>query len=197
MKNIILWILLSVVFVASVSAMEYDHNTVLVNVTFGAGTFSAGEYDGGSVFLGVSLSTDWIPNGNIGLSYGFESGLLGGQKQDSNIILGVPLIFRFGWHPNFIKMENTDLFILSKIGWGFGLWGSNLENDSTSGGIICGINIGAGYKLTQKINAYAEIGYNYYGLARNSNYPEYPLGYGSGKVYASIGASFKFFKEKL
>jgi len=38
-----------------------------------------------------------------------------------------------------------------------------------------------------------EVGYNYYGLARNSNYPEYPLGYGSGKTYASIGLSFKLF----
>jgi len=197
MKKYFLGILLSIIFIASVSAMEYNPNTVLVNVTFDAGTFSSGEYDGGSIFLGVSLSTDWIPNGNIGLSYGFESGLFGGQKQENNIILGVPIIFRFGWHLNFIKMENIDLFILSKIGWGFGLWGSNLDNDSTSGGIVCGINISAGYKLTKRINTYAEIGYNYYGLARNSNYPEYPLGYGSGKVYASIGASFKFFKEKL
>jgi opacity protein-like surface antigen len=197
MKKFILGALISAIFVASITAMEYDPNTVLINATFGAGTFSAGEYDGGSIFLGASISTDWIPNGNIGLSYGVESGLLGGQKQNNNIILGVPLIFRFGWHPNFIKMENIDLFVLSKIGWGFGLWGSNLDNDSTSGGIVCGINIGVGYKLTQRINAYTEIGYNYYGLARNSNYPEYPLGYGSGKVYASIGVSLKLFKEKL
>jgi hypothetical protein len=197
MKKIILGILFTIKLIASAMAMEYDPNTVLMNIAFGAGTFSAGEYDGGSVFLGVSASTDWIPNGNIGLSYGIESGLFGGQKQNNNIILGIPLIFRFWWHPNFIKIENIDLLILSKIGWGFGLWGSNLDNNSTSGGIVCGINIGAGYKLTQRINIYTEIGYNYYGLARNSNYPEYPLGYGSGKIYASIGLSLKFFKETL
>jgi hypothetical protein len=28
--------------------MEYEHNTVLANVVVVAGTFSAGEYDGGS-----------------------------------------------------------------------------------------------------------------------------------------------------
>jgi len=196
MKRIVVLLFLSFVAISSILAMEYASNTFLVNTTCGAGTFSAGEYDGGSVFLGVSISTDWIPNGNIGLSYGLESGLLGGQKQN-NIILGIPLIFRFGWHSNFVKMKNIDLFFLSKLGWGFGLWGSNLDNDSTSGGVVCGINIGVGYKLTKIINAYTEIGYNYYGLARNSNYPEYPLGYGSGKIYASIGLSLKFFKEEL
>jgi len=197
MKKIVGLIFLSFTAISPIASMEYTPNSFLVNVACGAGTFSAGEYDGGSAFLGVSVSTDWIPNGNIGLSYGFESGLLGGQKQDGNIILGIPLIFRFGWHPNFIKMENIDLFVLSKLGWGFGLWGSHLDNDSTSGGIVCGINFGAGYKLTKKINAYTEIGYNYYGLARNSNHPEYPLGYGSGKVYVSMGMSLKFYKEEL
>jgi len=196
MRVVVFLISLSFVVISPTTAMEYAPHTVLVNAACGAGTFSAGEYEGGSVFLGVSVSTDWIPNGKIGLSYGFESGVLGGKKQD-NTILGIPLIFRCGWHPSFIKTENIDLFILSKIGWGFGLWGSHLDNDSTSGGIVCGINIGAGYQLTQRINAYTEIGYNYYGLARNSNYPEYPLGYGSGKVYVSIGLSLKFFKEEL
>jgi hypothetical protein len=121
MKRLIIGILILLMFAVSIEAMEYEHNTVLVNVVVGAGTFSAGEYDGGSL----------------------------------------------------------------------------LDNESSSGGIVCGINIGTGYKLTQSINVYTELGYNYYGLARNSNYPEYPLGYGSGKVYASIGVSLKIFKGEL
>jgi hypothetical protein len=47
--------------------------------------------------------------------------------------VGVPLIFRFGWHPNFIKMENIDLFILSKIGWG----------------LVCGVLIRIPFRLWQ------------------------------------------------
>jgi opacity protein-like surface antigen len=190
MKIFLFGILFLVGIIASASATEYASNAIVLNGVFGIGTFAAGEYDGGSVFIGSSISADWIPNGKIGLSYGLESGLLGGKKHD-NIIFGIPAIFRFGWHPGFFKIEKIDLFILAKIGWGFGIWGSNLETDSTPGGIVCGINFGGSYVLTSKLSAYAEVGYNYYGLARNSNYPEYPLGYGSGKVYTSVGVSLK------
>jgi len=197
MKKLFLGTLFSVAYIGSASAIEYANNTILLNTFFSIGTFSAGEYDNGSVFLGCSLSVDWIPNGRIGLSYGIESGLLGGKKQNSNIY-GIPLICRIGWYPNFIKSENIDIFLLGKIGWAFGLWGSNMDDGSTPGGIVCGINFGGSYVLTPKIHVYAEIGYNYYGLARNNNYPEYPLGYGSGKTYTSLGLSIKINKkEKL
>jgi len=169
-------------------AAEYKSNTVLFNLTFNLGTFSAGEYDNGSAFLGFSISVDWIPDGRTGLSYGIESGLLGGKKQDS-VILGIPAIFRIGWHPNFLKFSNFEMFVLGKAGWGFGIWGSDLEAGSTPGGIVCGINLGGRYIITPRLSVYTEIGYNYYGLARNSNYPEYPLGYGSGKTYISAGLS--------
>ncbi|GHV76286.1 hypothetical protein AGMMS49942_11070 [Spirochaetia bacterium] len=192
MRKLIFVILLSISFIESVTAMEQSPNTVFLNTTFNIGSFSAGEYDSGSVFLGGSLSADWIPNGKIGLAYGIETGLLGGKKQtDNSIILGIPVIFRLGWHPSFINIENTDLFILAKIGWGFGLWGSHLDNGSTPGGIVCGINIGGCYAFTRLIGVYAETGYNYYGLARNDNYPEYPLGYGSGKIYVTVGVSIR------
>ena len=191
-KKFILGILLSILVIASLAAMEHASNTIIFNSVFGIGTFSAGEYDGGSIFLGITLSVDWIPSGRIGLAYGIESGLLGGKKQDNDsIIFGIPAIFRFGWHPAFIKTKNLDLSIFTKIGWGFGIWGSNLEHNSTPGGIVCGVNFGAAYSITPKLRIYTEIGYNYYGLARNSDYPEYPLGYGSGKTYIAAGVSVK------
>jgi hypothetical protein len=130
------------------------------------------------------------------MSYGIETAVLNGKKQNNNI-LGIPVIFRIGWYPDFFKLENIDLFVLGKIGWAFGLWGSNMDKGSTSGGIMCGVNIGGSYHFTPMLRAYAEIGYNYYGLARNSNYPEYPLGYGSGKTYTSVGVSLQFAKETL
>jgi len=192
MKKLILGTLLSISLTISLAAMEHTPNTIIFNGVFGIGTFSAGEYDGGSVFLGVTLSADWIPSGRIGLAYGIESGLLGGKKQDDDaIIFGIPAIFRFGWHPSFIKTKNLDLSIFTKIGWGFGIWGSNLDLNSTPGGIVCGINLGIAYIITEKLSAYTEIGYNYYGLARNSDHPEYPLGYGSGKTYIAAGLSLK------
>jgi len=196
MKKLILGTILSVSLIASAAAMEHISNTVIFNCTFGIGSFSAGEYDGGSVFLGASLSADWIPNGRIGIAVGIESGILGGKKQNSDgITFGIPIIFRVGWHPSIIKIKNIDLFILAKIGWCFGIWGSNLDDNSQPGAVACGINLGAAYMFTPKIGAYTEIGYNYYGLSRNSDHPEYPLGYGSGKVYASIGVTFKLFKD--
>jgi len=188
MKNFVLIILLVVLCIAPITAMEYKSNTFLFNVTFNLGTFSAGEFDGGSAFLGCSMSVDWIPDGRTGLSYGIESGLLGGKKQES-VILGIPAIFRIGWHPDFFKFSNFEMFIVGKIGWGFGIWGSELEESSTPGGIVCGFNLGCRYSMTERLGVYAEAGYNYYGLARNSNYPEYPLGYGSGKTYVSAGVS--------
>ena len=79
-----------------------------------------------------------------------------------------------------------------KTGWAFGIWGSDLEKDSKPNGIVGGFNFGGRYFLTPLVDVYTELGYTYYGLARSSNHPEYPLGYGSGKIYASLGLSLKF-----
>jgi hypothetical protein len=189
MKKFILGMIIILVFTAAIPAMEHTPNALVLNGCIGMGTFSAGEYCGGSVFLGGSISLDWIPSRKIGLSYGLASGLLGGRKQE-NIIFGVPIIFRFGWYPPFFNFSKFDIFALAKIGWAFGIWGQNANDDSTSNGIVGGFNVGGRYKLNKSLGIYAEIGYNYYGLARNSNYPEYPLGYGSGKTYGSIGISY-------
>jgi hypothetical protein len=178
----------------SSSAVENTSESIIINGSFGMGTFAAGENVGGSVFLGGSLSADWIPNRKTGLSYGLESGLLGGETQGS-IIYGIPAIFRLGWHPGFTKNEKIDIFILVKTGWAFGIWGSELEKDSKPNGIVAGVNFGGRYFLTPLVDVYAELGYTYYGLARSSNHPEYPLGYGSGKLYAAMGLSLKLSKH--
>ena len=181
---------LVLLFVLSFLSLSlYAQKAVIFNGALGVGTFSAGEYDDGSVFLGGLISTEWILNNN-GFSYGFESGFNGG-KTGNNIILGIPIAFRFGWYPNFFKIKNMDIFLFGKIGWAFGIWGSSLEQDSAPNGIVAGFNFGGRYYFTQKSGLYTELGYNYFGLARNSNYPEYPLGYGSGKIYASLGLSYK------
>lgn len=201
MKTInILSILILTVLTINSTAQElapvkgYTSSTVLLNGSFGMGTFAAGENVGGSVFLGGSLSADWIPNRRTSLSYGLESGLLGGETQGS-IIYGVPAIFRLGWHPGFVRNENIDIFALVKTGWAFGIWGSQLESDSSPNGIVGGFNFGGRYFLTPLVDVYAELGYTYYGLARSSNHPEYPLGYGSGKLYTSLGLSLKMGKN--
>jgi hypothetical protein len=178
----------------SASAIENNSESITFNGSLGMGTFAAGENLGGSVFLGGSLSADWIPNRKAGLSYGLESGLLGGKTQGS-IIHGIPAIFRFGWHPGFTNNENIDIFILVKAGWAFGIWGSDLEKASNPNGIVGGFNFGGRYFLTSSLGIYTELGYTYYGLARSSNHPEYPFGYGSGKLYASLGVSLKLGKQ--
>ena len=198
MKNLALLIffLLTIYATAqeSASAIEKTSESIAVNGSLGMGTFAAGENMGGSVFLGGSLSADWIPNRKSRLSYGLESGLLGGETQ-GNIIYGIPAIFRLGWHPGIAKNEKIDIFILLKTGWAFGLWGSDLEQDAKPNGIVGGFNFGGRYFLTSLVDVYAELGYTYYGLARSSNHPEYPLGYGSGKLYASVGLSLNIGKH--
>jgi len=197
MKNIALLslILLTMNIAAqeSAPAIVKTSESIIVNGSLGIGTFAAGENVGGSVFFGGSLSADWMPNEKTGLSYGLESGLLGGETQ-GNIIYGIPAIFRLGWHPGISKNENIDIFILVKTGWAFGIWGSDLEEDAKPNGIAGGFNFGGRYFLTPLIDVYAELGYTYYGLARSSNHPEYPLGYGSGKLYTSLGLSLKIGK---
>jgi hypothetical protein len=177
----------------SAPAKEKTSESITVNGSIGLGTFAAGENMGGSVFLGTSLSADWMPNRKTHLSYGLETGLLGGETQ-GNIIYGIPSIFRLGWHPGITKNENIDIFILAKTGWAFGIWGSDVEQGAKPNGIVGGFNFGGRYILTPLIDVYTELGYTYYGLARSSNHPEYPLGYGSGKLYASVGLSLKFGK---
>ncbi len=149
--------------------------TVLLNCSIGMGTFAAGENVGGSAFVGSSLSADWKPNAKAGLSYGLETGLLGGETQGS-IIYGIPAIFRLGWYPRFSKNEKIDYFVLVKTGWAFGIWGSDIDKDTSPNGIVGGLNFGGRYYLTPSADIYAELGYTYYGLARSSNHPEYPLG---------------------
>ena len=191
MKKIITVVLLSILFSTTVTAMDNNSNSFIFSIVFNIGSFSAGENDGGSVFLGWSISVDWIPSSRTGLIIGLETGLQNGKKQNSeNVIMGIPIILRFGWQPNFLNFGNISLFVIGKAGWGFGIWGSELENGSTPGGIVCGINLGGRYTLSSRLSVCTEVGYNYYGLARNVYYPEYPLGYGSGKAYTSIGISF-------
>jgi hypothetical protein len=172
------------------SSKENTLNTVLINCSFGIGTFAAGENVGGSAFFGSSLSADWMPNKKSGLTFGLESGLLRGESQ-GNIIYGIPAILRFGWYPLFSKNEKIDFFVLAKTGWGFGIWDSLIDEDTKPNGIVGGFNFGSRFFLSPGIYFYAELGYTYYGLSRSSKHPEYPLGYGSGKLYASFGLSFK------
>lgn len=169
-------------------------NTVLLNGAIGIGTFAAGENMGGSAFIGSSFSADWMPNTKTGITYGLESGLLGGETQGT-VIYGIPAIFRLGWYPGSKKHEKIDFFVLLKTGWAFGMWGSQLEKDASPNGIVGGLNFGGRYLLTPLLDVYAELGYTYYGLARSSNHPEYPFGYGSGKIYTSLGLSLKFGKN--
>ena len=190
MRKYLFVILLLIVFIKPAAAMEKADSNVMFNFALNFGTFSAGENYGGSAFLGFSLSADWLPDRKTGLSYGIESVLLGGKKFNDTIY-GIPICFRFGWHPDLFKNENIGVFVLAKLGWAFGLWGSNLDSASTPSAIVAGINFGGTYAFSSGISAYSEIGYNFYGLARNSDYPEYPLGYGSGKTYTSVGLSFK------
>ena len=178
----------------SASSKGYNSSTVLLNCSFGIGTFAAGENLGGSAFAGFSFSADWKPDTKARLSCGLESGLLGGETKGS-IIYGIPAIFRLGWYPEISKNEKIDFFVLLKTGWAFGIWDSNLEKGSSPNGIVGGLNIGGRYFLIPLLDVYAELGYNYYGLARSSNHPEYPLGYGSGKLYASMGLSLKLGKH--
>jgi len=198
MKNLALLILLLLTIHTtaqeSAPAIGKTNESVIVNGSLGMGTFAAGENMGGSVFFGGSLSADWFPDRKTRLSYGLESGLHGGETQ-GNIIYGIPAIFRLGWHPDITKNENIDIFILAKTGWAFGIWGYDLEQDAKPNGIVGGFNFGCRYFLTSLTDVYAELGYTYYGLARSSNHPEYPLGYGSGKLYASFGLSIKLGKH--
>lgn len=189
MKTIVIATFLLLKVTISVSAQDAYHQFIF-NSSFGVGTFSAGENLGGSAFVGGSLSADWKPNRKTSFSYGLESGLLGGETQ-GDIIYGIPAIFRLGWHPGIIKAKNTDLFILMKTGWAFGLWDAQLEKGASPNGIVAGINLGGRYFLSPGVDVYTELGYNYYGLARSGNHPEYPLGYGSGKLYVSLGLSLK------
>jgi hypothetical protein len=115
-KKVVLGILflMGAGFIVSAPAMEHTPNTIIFNGSLGIGTFSAGEHDDGSVFLGGSLSADWIPNGKTGLSYGLESGLLGGETQDT-VIFGIPIIFRLGWYPSFIKLKILTFLFSQKL----------------------------------------------------------------------------------
>jgi len=69
------------------------------------------------------------------------------------------------------------------------------KKNSSPNGAVGGIDFGGSYFLTPSLGVYTELGYTYYGLARSSNHPEYPLGYGSGKLYASMGLSLKLGKH--
>jgi hypothetical protein len=162
-----------------------------LNCAFGAGTFAAGKNMDGSSFLGTSLSADWKPDANAAFSYGLETGLLGGETESSKIY-GIPAIFRLGWYPEISKNEKLDIFILMKAGWAYGIWGSQKPEGSSPTGIVGGFNFGGRYYLTPLLDFYTELGYNYYGLAHTSGHP---LGYGSGKTYASVGLSLKIGKN--
>ena len=193
---LLVFILLTLYTKAQESSLQTKNtsNTVLINCAFGMGTFAAGENVGGSAFMGSSLSADWMPNTRTGITYGLETGFLAGEFEHKTIY-GIPAIFRLGWHPRLSKNEKVDYFVLAKTGWGFGVWGEKIDKDTQPNGIVGGLIFGANYYLTTWLAVYTELGYTYYGMARSTNHPENPLGYGSGKIYASVGLSLKSAKH--
>jgi hypothetical protein len=190
-------------------AMEYAPGTKFFNIGTGL-NFSTPEVktsaftlEGDQVYApGASFSFEWLPSGKAGLTYGLETGLYYAGYDimglDSSVI-AIPVLFRFGWHPSFIKVQNLDVYLLGKIGLTFGSYGGDLADIAgTPWNISFGGNIGAKYFFTPMIGLFLEAGINLYRLSADID-----TGYGSDNKlytnidnYATLGVSIKLDGKK-
>ena len=184
-KKIVVLLIALAVVAGAAGAMEFAPGTFLFNIGSGV-SFSAPEFDtlaGDSVFVpGGSFSFEWLPSAKAGTTYGVETGFYyAGYDAFSSI--GVPILFRLGWHPAFIKVPNLDVYLLGKVGVTLGFW--DMDTASYPFGISYGGNIGAKYFFTPMIGMFLEGGYNCYRISDST-----PV-YANIKNYVTLGVTIK------
>lgn len=187
-------------------AIEYAPGTLVFNIGTGL-NFSTPKLEvivsGGSspVTSGESV---YAPGGLVSLewfkgrmSYGVETGFLYAGYDffgDTFSVMAIPVMFRFGWHPKFIKAKNLDVYLLGKVGITIGSIGGNLGDlcDTSPWGISGGGSIGAKYFFTQTIGLFLEGGFNAYRVNAQITEPgiEYTLSTNIDN-YVTLGVSIK------
>jgi hypothetical protein len=179
-----------------------EKGSLLVSPGFGFGTFYPGVASGtsawlvNSTLLSGTVAVDYALPINFGLTVGGEIGLSGSKLKgawvDPNMsFLGIPLIARIAWHPNF-EIRNLDLYLLMKLGWDIGFWAGDNTPPNNPNGFIYGFNVGGRYFFTPSIGAFLEGGYEYHFLRYKQTIGSWTYTYPSfGAKFITFGATFK------
>ena len=215
-KKIVVLLIALAVVAGAAGAMEFAPGTKFLNVGAGIGTsvFSVEPNIGTTVTSdtaiapGGAVSFEWLPSGKAGLSYGVETGFYYAGYSSGNMdgsAMAIPILFRLGWHPSFIKVENLDVYLLGKVGWTFGFWGGDIADIkplasfgddaaiSSPSGLSFGGNIGAKYFITPSVGIFLEAGMNWYRLNTSASQSILTIVYYANiENYATLGVTYKF-----
>jgi hypothetical protein len=194
----------ALVFGTAVAGFSFDGRTfpdpiqkgsILISPGFGLGTFWPGiAGSSSSTLVSGTVAVDYALPINFPLTVGGEIGFSGsrlkswGAHDPDSSFLGIPLIARVAWHPNW-EVQNLDTYILAKLGYDIGFWGGDYgDNDNLKNphGFIYGFNVGVRYFFTPAIGAFVEGGYEYHFL--RWEYENQSL-WGRG-IWPAFGAKF-------
>ncbi|MDR2468026.1 MAG: hypothetical protein LBD22_03605, partial [Spirochaetaceae bacterium] len=80
--------------------------------------------------------------------------------------IAIPILFRLGWHPGFIKVKNLDVYLLGKAGLTTDIYSGDIDDivERSPFTFSFGGNIGVKYFFTPKIGVFLEAGVNFYNL---------------------------------
>jgi hypothetical protein len=157
-KKFVLGLLIAAVMVGSAGAVDWKRGPDCVQ----PGSFLiSGGLDVGEVAISVFSADMFGFTGSVdyalkrGLSVGGEIGYSRASELDMTASI-IPIAARLGYHPNF-GVRNLDVYGLFKLGVGFG---SAEDESKTAVGV--GIDLGCRYFFTDKIGAFAEVGFDEY-----------------------------------
>jgi hypothetical protein len=157
----------------------------------------------GDIGIGGNIYADYLLPISIPLSLGVEVGVDSSKFTTStteDTVLAIPLLARVAYH--FDLFPKLDLYVVGKIGYAFGIWSGDsrdyLEKDlngniEEAGGLAFGFDVGAAYYFTSVIGAFAEVGFDRYGLSAKASWNG-----GSEKLdvpfsrFVTVGISAKF-----
>jgi hypothetical protein len=203
-------LVLALVFGTAVAGFSFDGKTfpdpiqkgsILISPGFGLGTFWPGiAGSSNSTLVSGTVAVDYALPINFPLTVGGEICFSGsrvkswGAYDPDSSFLGIPLIARAAWHPNW-EVKNLDTYLLVKLGYDIGFWGGDYGDIAENPhGVVFGTNIGIRYFFTSSIGAFVELGYEYHFLRwEYENHSAWGRGIwpAFGTKFLTLGVTFK------
>ena len=203
--NLFLMFLAAFVPVSTVFCVDWSRGPrnvspgdLLLNGAFDMGfvSYSDSWGDDSRIGFGGTLAVD-VALPKSALTLGGETGFTG--NRDEFGLYGVtPVLFRFGYHPDF-GVEKLDVYGLAKGGIALG---RGFDDDDDGIGFGFGVNLGARYYFTERLAAFAELGFDYYHVNAVGDHddrwvPDLYTATVSGTKIISIGVTYKFIPSRI
>jgi hypothetical protein len=163
--------------------------------------YSSLTYKGDAGF-GLHAYLDCLLPISIPLSLGAEIGFDGSSFYETgtkDTVTAIPFLIRAAYH--FDLYPQLDLYLMGKLGYVFGSWDGDVKKAAKEmgaavddpGGVGFGFDLGAAWYFTEKVGAFAELGFDRYALSTKVSFAGQNMTIDApfNRIFTA-GVSFKF-----